>query len=75
MLRKTVVITPTEENKKAKKKRKNGSYPPTHATIEDTIRHNIAQITSTSNACMACLPDQFFSQVNSVFFLTPCYSV
>ena len=39
MLRKTVVIT--LQKKKSKKK---SSYPPPHTTIEDTIRHDIAQI-------------------------------
>ena len=41
MLRKTVVIT-------LRKKRK--SCSPSHTIIEDTIRHNIAQMTSTSKA-------------------------
>ena len=47
MLRKTVAIL---------HKKKRTSYPPSHTIIEDTIRHNIAQITSTSKAYIPCLP-------------------
>ena len=44
MVRKTVFIT----------LKKKTSYPPSHTIIEDTIRHNIAQITSTSKAYIPC---------------------
>ena len=46
MLRKTVPIT---------LKKKETSYPPSHTITEDTIRHNIAQMTSTSKAYIHCL--------------------
>ena len=51
MLRKTVALT----RKKKKKKKKETSYLPSHTIIEDTIRNNIAQMTSTSKAYIPCL--------------------
>ena len=45
ILRKAVVIT----------LKKNTSYPPSHTIIEDSIRHNIAQMTSTSKVYIPCL--------------------
>ena len=47
MLRKTAITTPKEEKKM--------SHSPFHTIIKDTIRHNIAQMTSTSKAYMPCL--------------------
>ena len=46
MLRKTVVII---------LQKKKTSFPPSHMIIEDTFRHNIAQMTSTSKAYIPCL--------------------
>ena len=37
------------------KEKKRLSHPPFHTIIEDTIRHNIAQMTSTSKAYIPCL--------------------
>ena len=46
----------TKQNKKKQKnKTKKLSYPPSHTIIEDTIRHDIAQMTSTSKAYISCL--------------------
>ena len=50
---------PEKKKKKNKKKTnkqiKKKSYPLPHAFMEDTIRHNIAQMTSTSKAYIPCL--------------------
>ena len=51
MLMKAVNTTPKEKKKKKEKK----SHPPLHTIIKDTIRHNIAQMTSTSKADILCL--------------------
>ena len=60
MLRKTAITTPKKKTKKQKTKQQQQqqqqlSHPPSHAIIEDTIRHNIAQMTSTSKAYIPCL--------------------
>ena len=63
MLRKAAITTPKEKYiyiyKKQKKQQQQQqqqlSHPPSHAIIEDTIRHNIAQMTSTSKAYIPCL--------------------
>ena len=54
MLRKTAVTTP-----KGKKLR----YRPPHTIIEDTVRHNIVQMTSTSKACIPCLLGERLNEV------------
>ena len=41
------------KNKQAKRNRT--SYPLPHAFMEDTIRHDIAQMTSTSKAYIPCV--------------------
>ena len=60
MPRKTAITTPKKKTKKQKTKQQQQqqqqlSHPPSHAIIEDTIRHNIAQMTSTSKASIPCL--------------------
>ena len=69
ILRKTEVLPREKKKKKEKKQTSNKyektnkqnepqqvtSYPLPHAFVENTIRHNIAQMTSTSKAYIPCL--------------------
>ena len=61
MLRKTEITTPKKKNNNNKKKQKQQqqeqqlSHPQSHVIIEDTIRHNIAQMASASKASIPCL--------------------
>ena len=47
--------TDESTNKQTKQTNKQASYPLEYATIEDTIRHNIAQMPSKSKAFISCL--------------------
>ena len=57
ILRKTTQSLTREVSprKKKKKEKARASYLLPHAFMEDTIRHNIAQMTSTSKAYIPCL--------------------
>ena len=58
MLRKAAITTRKKIKKKEKTKQqqqKQLNHPPSHTIMEDTIRHNIAQATSTSKTYIPCL--------------------
>ena len=54
MLRKSAITNPKKKQQQIKQQQQQQqqqlSHPPFHTIIEDTIRHNIAQMTSTSKA-------------------------
>ena len=52
ILRKIAITTP---KKKQQQQQQQLNHPPSHTIMEDTIRHNIAQMTSTSKAYIPCL--------------------
>ena len=55
MLRKTAITTPKKKQQQQQQEQQQLSHPPSHTIIEDTIRHNIAQMTSISKAYIPCL--------------------
>ena len=51
-LTKTVITTPKKQQQQQQQQL---SHPPSHTIIENAIRDNIAQMTSKSKVCIACL--------------------